>query len=265
MNNIKYNGEELTYNEFPSRESKKNPSFRENYDLALRKHLIYHLSSTRFLESYIKIITWTRLQAIALLEDLIKNPITFENCLTNQYVQLNNRILSLDILFNLYCEQLNIEFSALNQTIDNSYVYTIDPPSIFAKAIGIREEGVEVLNRLQCLAFKRLLQEQAFYQKLHIVTFNNYADKNTLYLLQGIFHPKGVKVISKSELFSSSGEYLGPENCALVLHNNSDGFGQNIEFEHETSLDGIIGYYSDAASILHRQRPDLTKKIIEYL
>ena len=44
---------------------------------------------------------------------------------------------------------------------------------------------------------------------------------------------------------------------ALVLHNNSDAFGQNIETEGPSSLDGVIGSYSDAACHLERNRENL--------
>ena len=44
----------------------------------------------------------------------------------------------------------------------------------------------------------------------------------------------------------------------LVIHNNSDGFGQNIETEGMVgSLDGAIGSSSSAAASLERNRKDL--------
>lgn len=52
------------------------------------------------------------------------------------------------------------------------------------------------------------------------------------------------------------------KNWALVLHNNSDAFGQNIETEGETSMDGVIGYNSDAAVQLERGRSDLVNIIV---
>jgi hypothetical protein len=71
------------------------------------------------------------------------------------------------------------------------------------------------------------------------------------------------RIVAKKELFPPPrSNYLGPENCALVLHNNADAFGQNIESERATSLDGVIGYYSDAACVLHRKRQDLVENII---
>ena len=56
----------------------------------------------------------------------------------------------------------------------------------------------------------------------------------------------------KGKASSESAEYL------LVIHNNSDAFGQNIETESAGgSLDGAIGVYSNAAACLARGKRDL--------
>lgn len=60
----------------------------------------------------------------------------------------------------------------------------------------------------------------------------------------------------------------GTENAALVIHNNSDGFGQNIEYEPMGfeggygSLDGAVGCTSSAAASVKRDRPDLCDHIV---
>jgi len=49
----------------------------------------------------------------------------------------------------------------------------------------------------------------------------------------------------------------------LVVHNNSDGFGQNIETEYALgSLDGAVGSNSSAAASLYRGREDLLDFIL---
>ncbi|KZV96852.1 hypothetical protein EXIGLDRAFT_399843 [Exidia glandulosa HHB12029] len=49
----------------------------------------------------------------------------------------------------------------------------------------------------------------------------------------------------------------------LVLHNNSDGFGQNIETEGPgSSLNGAIGCASSAAASLHRRHPHLLDHVV---
>ena len=74
---------------------------------------------------------------------------------------------------------------------------------------------------------------------------------------------------SKSELFKGhDGRYniellKQAEGAMLVVHNNSDGFGQNIETEHALgSLDGAVGSNSSAAASLHRGREDLLDFIL---
>lgn len=52
------------------------------------------------------------------------------------------------------------------------------------------------------------------------------------------------------------------KGTTLVLHNNSDGFGQNIETEGVSSLDGALGVYSSAAAGLHRKRKDLMEVVV---
>ena len=83
-----------------------------------------------------------------------------------------------------------------------------------------------------------------------------------------------VRVMSKSKLFARKtkpgdgiGLYTPPEGCEdtiLVLHNNSDGFGQNIETEGSYgSMDGALGANSSVAASLLRQREDLLDFIVE--
>ena len=69
--------------------------------------------------------------------------------------------------------------------------------------------------------------------------------------------------MSRDQLFSGgkksrAGLYTPPpeaEGAMLVVHNNSDALGQNIESEYAGgSLDGVIGAYSSAAGSLMRDR-----------
>jgi hypothetical protein len=78
-------------------------------------------------------------------------------------------------------------------------------------------------------------------------------------LLQAIF---GEKATTKGALFSNFRYTNGPKDKALVLHNNSDGFGQNIEHEGASSMDGMIGLGSNAYLALQRTRKDLCTYIV---
>lgn len=169
----------------------------------------------------------------------------------------------------------------------HGYIYTWDPASIFAAHLD-----ATLLNRLAIFGIKQVLDPTS---PLHVSLahmrafgFNDYQDKDAIRLLTHVFahHPETahVKVVSKSDLFSPpshaqnghDGKYYyhpgailtkgdNPNNSSsnkaavdktiLVLHNNSDAFGQNIETEGPNgSLDGAIGTWSSAAASLRRDR-----------
>jgi len=111
------------------------------------------------------------------------------------------------------------------------------------------------------------------FPHLRVLAFNDYRDAAGLALLRRVFsapaHRAGhVRVVSKASLFDWSpaaaggaAQYSGPPSAALVLHNNSDAFGQNIETEGMSSMDGVLGCCSDAAVIVRRERVDLCQWI----
>lgn len=244
-------GAPLDRNEIPSPVAKKNSRVRAAYEEKLLKHMIYHLSPTHRLPALHEIPQdqiMTPLQAQNYLEKLIQNP--QKSSLQGKFLRVGESILSLEILLQIYMQQLRNEFKVLNANTPQGYVYTIHPPAIFSRAIG----GATILNRLQALAFQSLLPENLF-SHLKVLGFSDYADKGMVPLLQKVL--PSVQVVSQNTLFEKEGTYQGPPGLALVLHNNSDGFGQNIETEGATSLDGVIGSYSNAASVLKRERPDL--------
>lgn len=205
-------------------------------------------------------------EAIAHIENLIKEGKDLTGCMKNQFVKHGSDFISLEVLFNIYIEQINNEFRALNLAAPQGFVYTIDPPNIFATQIGAK-----VLNRMQILAFKHLSQtKKELLSNLKAVGYNGYSDPNAVELMKvGLSKDApNVKVVDKGDLYTKDKRerfdkynpaVLGPgsEKYALVLHNNSDGFGNNIRNEHLLSLDGVIGTYSDASKVLELNRPDL--------
>ncbi|MBS0647809.1 MAG: hypothetical protein JSS10_01135 [Verrucomicrobia bacterium] len=224
------------------------------YETLLQKHMIYHLTSKRRLPSLKEVQDVMQpSEALTYLDLLIESlDIDEQAALRNQFINLHDHVVSLEALFSIYLQLVRNEFSILEALLPQGYVYTIDPPAIFASQIG--RGNVNLLNRLQTLAF-RALREDSPFTHLKIIGFNDYADKAAIALFKIIFPDK--KIVSKSELFSD-GHYSLQEGYALVLHNNSDAFGQNIETEGaNTSLDGAIGSYSDASCQLQRDRADL--------
>ena len=211
--------------------------------------MIYHLTTSHQLPAIDQIDQeniYENIVAVKYLEHLISwvNAEKINDNIEGKFLTVNGKLLSLEMLFQSYLNQLSNELILLEQGATQGYVYTIDPPSIFANFIG----DATVLNRLQILAFKML--NCAFkLENIKAIGFNDYLDKEAiLYFRKAL--PE-IKITNKNSALTMT------KNHALVLHNNSDAFGQNIEFEGPTSMDGIIGNYSDAAVALNRTRKDL--------
>lgn len=246
-----FSGEALDLNtQVPSKEEKLDPKFRAQYEEKLLRHMVYHLTKEHALPAKKDVKTMNKYETIAFLEEQIAKPTMDREALQNNYVEVYGHILSLEAYFNTYVLQLRNEFSAFEALFPQGYIYTIDPPKIFSRAIG----GPDIPNRLQILAFKYLLQNNSFSHLKGIA----HSDDNCVDLLKTAAH-QNIEIISKDEIFSGEDYTYFPSDAsyALIRHNNSDGFGQNIETEGLTSLDGWIGSYSDAACVLKRDRPDL--------
>lgn len=219
--------------------------------------MIYHLTSSHYLPSKAQAKIYSADAGRKYLESLIASTGSVSpEQLQNRFMKVGSHVISMEMMFNTYVEQLRNELGGLERMCPQGYVYTIDPPSIFVRALG----GAGILNRFQALAFK-MVSQTGRLKNLKCVGFNHYADPDALRLFQASV--KGVRVVSKSELFQGPGaSYSGPKGYALVVHNNSDGFGQNIETEGSSSLDGVVGSYSDAACALHRRRADLISNVL---
>ncbi|MBS0620188.1 MAG: hypothetical protein JSS61_01850 [Verrucomicrobia bacterium] len=253
-------GTELSAMVTRSEEEKTNRAAHDKYEEDLLKHMVYSLSQDHRIPALSEIRQENIMdqeQAQLYLEELITTDKPHQN-LKGKFMRVGEEVISLEILFRTYIEQIRNEFNVLNMNATQGYIYTIDPPSIFARGIG-GPKGAAILNRLQALAFKELYSPIAF-SGLKVVGFNDYADKAMVGLLQQAL--PDVRVIKKSELYNPTGAYIGDPGLALVIHNNSDAFGQNIETERTTSMDGVIGTYSNAACALKRDRPDLIDHIV---
>jgi hypothetical protein len=181
------------------------------------------------------------------------------------FVELqNDHVVSLEMLFNTALHQVRNEFSALEVLCTSGYVYTYDPASIFAAEIG-----ATLLNRLM-IAGLRCLSDSSPLPHMRIFAFNDYADKAAPSLIvKALSRQKHVQVARKSDLFHGpDGKYDVQHHqkavgAMLVVHNNSDAFGQNIETEGGFgSMDGAIGNNSTAAASLAREREDLLDNIL---
>lgn len=231
----------------------------EEYEAALQQHMIYHLTTDHRLpaldEAQEGIASIDNV--LELLDSLIEAADFDPDDLQRLFVKLNGHVISVEALYNVYHHQIRNEFSALEALLPQGYVYTIDPPSIFAAQLG-GAANVSILNRLQALALKHVHAKTPL-NNLRMIGFNNFADPKAVELLNHIFPGMAAP---KALLFQDDLNYSVKEGYALVLHNNSDAFGQNIETEGPTSMDGVLGCYSDAALQLKRDRFDLAFNII---
>lgn len=240
---------------------------RDKYDSDLQKHMIHHLTADHKLPALQNV----QIMDLKFLEGLIdpnKTHDEINQALKNKAVRLNDHVISLEVMFNVYMNQVRNEMRVLESTLPQGYVYTMDPPSIFLKAIGSSANGI-VFNRLNALALMCVNKETPF-NNMKVFAFADFADKGMIPQLEKAL--PGKKVVPKDLIFKGQKNdytYLGndtlpetedvrklAEGAALVLHNNSDAFGQNIEFEPATSMDGVIGSYSSAYAMLKRERHD---------
>lgn len=271
-----------------SDEGRRDVRRRDDYDNGLVRMLQHHLTANGLppldaatgmptvVEAGKPVLANTT-EAIGLLETLIKeegNGPNLQKIMQNQFVKIGEDIISLEVFYNLYVEQLKNEFAVLELAASQGYIYTIAPPSIFAKHVNPK-----LMNRLQILAFKQLAatDRAKYFSHLKAIGYSDFADSGAVGLLSTALQ-KSVPVVSKSKLYTQkysehdkrnfddkyAPEQLGPEfgKYALVLHNNSDAFGNNILSEGASSLDGVLGSYSDASVSLKPDREDLVSFVV---
>jgi hypothetical protein len=245
--------------------SKQDPIQRARYDTNLKRHMVAHLTQKRRLPGTYEVedqVTSIQ-QAISVLELYIKASSSPQDSMEGRYVRLvNGYVVALELLFNSALHQLRNEFSILEAMCPQGYIYTSDPPVIFAQQID-----PQLLNRLQFAALKDLSSHNHF-SSMKGFAFNDYADASAVNLIRyALVTNPHIQVVPKTALFQGSkGMYKalsGTEGCLLVIHNNSDAFGQNIESEWASgSLDGAIGSHSSTAASLLRDRTDLLDHVM---
>lgn len=273
-------GESLLENpqwEILGKNKKQDDELRNDYDDQLRSYMVYHLTKAHTLPARDEIdmeFCMSVKKSVEYLEEMTTKSgpdflANIENTISTMFTDVGrNEILSLELLLNTALHQLRNELSALESMCPRGYVYTYDPPSIFAGKVG-----ATLLNRLLILALK-VISEKNNFTNMRIFGFNDYVDKEALTLVQtALANQSHVHVCSKSRLFQGKGglydlakagekfEKTGG-GAMLIVHNNSDGFGQNIESEGAGgSLDGAIGASSSAAGSLLRKRDDLVAHV----
>lgn len=283
--------------EILSHQAKENQRERAKYDLEMKEFMVYHLCDTQefpgqqdvhpmlvkdalsTLERTIAEIASSRNTHAMSLEDVDKDSGSVDrteelsrlvaNPVANQYVRTSHgRVLSLSFLFNIAVRQIRAELTAITHLINpaNGFVYTHDPPSIFAGRLG-----APLITRLHCAALAQLASssheiDESLFRHMRVYAFNDYQDPTVPLFTTALQAHPHILVMSRRSLFRGMGYYSPPagvEEALLVIHNNSDAFGQNIEFEGPgMSLDGTIGEGSSAAASLRRDRKDLLNNVL---
>jgi hypothetical protein len=238
----------------PNAHSKANPEYRGGYDMMLKRHAIYHLAVKRVLPGMSEVASYLCLtidQAIRHIEKLILDATATKEklALTDVFLVLGSgptkTYLSLELLAGITEHQMLNEFRVLEHMVgpEQGYVYTWDPASIFAAKLH-----PTLLNRLTILGVRKAVPECP-PRTLKAFAFNDYSDPKATQLLSEMFkqtpHTRHVLVVPKSKLFPPPGltydSSIHPDaaQAVLVVRNNSDAFGQNIESEHAGgSMDG---------------------------
>jgi hypothetical protein len=271
-----------------SMEDRLDPGKVAAYDQKLLEHQLHHLTSGhgRIAKNQIEHI-YTIESAEGVIATLVAtgaSPEEIRAQLRTSAIKLTGgsppteRLISMEILYNSYVEQLQNEFSVLEALSgENGYVYTIDPPSIFAKQLG-RAEGAHALNLFQCLAFQSIRPSLKHLKKIGVggppdeqaslSSLYNAGEKAARKKLAGAGEAEvqGELAMPKSSMQDADhrfrGDVLG--GATLVLHNNGDAFYQNLKWEQAGgSLDGEIGASCNASLALDPgTNPHLLKHVI---
>ena len=241
-----------------------------NYDRQLLQRQIYSLTSRNRRISREEVTKqYDITEAEKRVEGLIKAGKSREEIqgeLRTEAILLNGRLISMEILYNSYIEQLQNELFTCEQlTGEEGYVYTIDPPRIFAGQLG--DDGAHALNLFQCLALKTL---QPSLRKLKRIGMGGAPDEQQAKIIE-LYNIRTKDLAMKKTEMQDPDTHLLRQgvigNAALILHNNSDAFYQNIRYEAAGgSLDGEIGECCNAClALLPKTNPDIHRRVITYV
>jgi hypothetical protein len=254
---------------------KQDTVMRAKYDTSLKRHMVAHLMQEGRLPGLDDVPSTSILSvndAIDELSRIISSTSPSTPPIPSLFVRLHSKsVIALELLIHVSLHQLRNELSALEVLCPiGGYIYTFDPASIFAQHIG-----ATLLNRILLIALKHLASTSVF-KNMRAFAFNDYADRDAVDLVRSALKSQPqVRVLPKWQLFTGRnsqglrGYYSPPvesgleldkgmEDALLVIHNNSDAFGQNIESEWASgSLDGAVGASSSASASLERGRADL--------
>lgn len=259
----------------PSVAEKNKPVFRRAYDERLRQHAVYHLLPDRRLPPRDELQHWPWTVDGTIARLVLHLQITWSYAretpialLAGRSVRLSapsTSILSLPLLLATHIASLANELSALEAlTGPEGYVYTFQPPSIFARRLPAELSLLLVICALREIVLASAQPEAAVkLARLRAFALSTHSPAlSSLFPLLRLSLVAHIPALALSSLFPAPSQtYAPPASLAratLVIHNNSDAFGQNIESEQSGgSVDGVVGAWGDASRGLRRDRSDL--------
>lgn len=257
----------------PQSKEKQSDDVRNKYDDCLRRLLVYNLTADGQLPSIeaASASAMSRSQA----KSFLTNEVLKVSCsdilekVRNKFFWMtakskkNSRLLSLEILVTTGYHQFRNELDALERICKHQgYIYTFSAPKIFIGEFGSKDG---LMACIYAAGLKHYLQTTKL-QKMRVFQLPEVPGEWTSMMRSAFSVASRVRVMTKQELYSDeypSDSYSPPyAGTMLVLHNCSDGFGQNIQYEIGAgSLDAIIGRFTSAAGSLLNDREDLVSMV----
>ena len=262
---------------------KQNDQMREEYDGRIHRYMVYHLLGSHRLPDR-KAGGGDAMsvsQTLQFLADAIEHTSgdMLPTFMQNRFFHHNRQVISMEVMFMTALHQVRNEFHLLEHLCaQQGFVYSFNPPAIFARFFNSQGtdsyDGTDLLSRIHVTALKFF----AYTSKMEAckcVAWNDFASPIIISLLrQALANQPHIAIRRNDEIFTPAGGdglrgglYSPPEeakDALLVIHNNSDAFGQNIETEWAGgSLDGVIGTFSSAAASLLRNRADLCDRLAQ--
>ncbi|KAG9831859.1 hypothetical protein KCU98_g13090, partial [Aureobasidium melanogenum] len=257
----------------PTTEEKQSDDVRIRYDDALRRLMVYSL----VLDGELPSIEVGSAKAMSRTQakSFLANKVLKADC-SNVLEQVRNRLfwmlatskkdiplLSLELLVATAYHQFRNEMDALERICKHQgYIYTFSAPKIFIGEFG-SQDGL--MACIYAAGLKHYLQTTK-PRNMRVFQLPEVPGQWCSWMRTALSAAPEVRVMTKQELYSKkdpSDSYNAP--CAgtmLVLHNCSDGFGQNIQYEVGAgSLDAIVGRFTSAAGSLLNSREDLISMV----
>jgi hypothetical protein len=259
--------------DIPTTKEKQSDDIRDKYEDCLRRLLVYNLTADGELPS-IEIgspSAMSRSQA----KSFLANKVLKADCsnilerVRNKFFWMSSKskkdtpLLSLEILVTTAFHQFRNEMDALEKICKHQgYIYTFSAPKIFIGEFGSTDG---LMACIYAAGLKHYLQTTKL-QKMRAFQVPEVPGEWVSMMRTALAVAPKVRVMTKQELYNnkdSADSYSPPyAGTMLVLHNCSDGFGQNIQYEVGAgSLDAIIGRFTSAAGSLLNDREDLVSMV----